>query len=113
MAEKYITEEEKNKILQKSAMVLPDSPSASGMKPAQIKKFFYDYIGDFIDTINSKLAEVDFTEEEKKSFISASAGTGLKYDEKTGKIEADYEKILQDLDASIQKAILDSWEVGV
>ena len=78
MAEKYITEEEKNKILQKSAMVLPDSPSLAGMKPAQIKRFFFDYIGDFIDIINEKLSAVG-----------------------------------EDIDDSIQKAILDSWEAEV
>ena len=109
MAEKYITEEEKNKILQKSAMVLPDSPSASGMKPAQIKRFFYDYIGDLIDIINKKLSAVDLTEEGKNSLISESAGTGLKYNEQTGKMEADFEKILE----YVEKAILDSWEVEV
>ena len=54
-----ITDEEKNIVKMNSPFVLPDSPTASGMKPSDIKKFHYQAYLILIEFINLHLNDVN------------------------------------------------------
>ena len=59
MSEKFkITEEEINQTLMHSPLALPDSPSHSGLGARQIKKYFYDFIRQLSQRINTHLGDV-------------------------------------------------------
>lgn len=59
MSKQEITAEELSKVLLYTASALPDNPSERGMKPREIKAFFYKYISVLVDIINEKLGEVE------------------------------------------------------
>ncbi len=54
-----ITEEEINKILLSSPMVLPNSPADAGMSASGVKELFYKYIRVLIKTINLHLEALE------------------------------------------------------
>lgn len=54
MSKQKITAEELNKVLLYTASALPDNPSERGMKPREIKAFFYKYISILVDILNEK-----------------------------------------------------------
>ena len=57
--ENMITEEEINKILLSSPMVLPDNPTESGFKAKGIKELFYKYIRVLLGVIDTHLEGLD------------------------------------------------------
>ncbi len=66
--DKYIfSDEEINKILLSSPMVLPNSPQAYGLKGSNIKSFFYDFIRRLMLLINEHFVLI---ERDKESSIS-------------------------------------------
>lgn len=55
-----ISEEEINKILLSSPMVLPNNPSEKGMKAGAIKEYFYKFVRIFAQILNEHLANIEF-----------------------------------------------------
>ena len=82
-----ITEEEINQTILRSPYSLADSPSRQGMTPAQIKRYFYEFIRFLAEKINGHLDEIgtdaDATSEqiedlkEMDTFISRVTGENL------------------------------------
>lgn len=73
-----VSAEVKNAILRSSAYSLPDRPSERGMKPAEIKKAFYQPI---TDSARSVLAEIDRVVNEANEIIEQQQATVSQYAE--------------------------------
>ncbi len=70
-----VTEATREKLKRKSVLYLPNNPSAAGIKPAQLKEYFYELI---TGKANSVLSEIDRLVEEMNAAIGeAAAGAEL------------------------------------